>query len=165
MWANSVCRYFARLRSLKNAVSFSKVPKIILWGAGCVGAQYIFRKYLKLLHYSHFYFAFNTHDIWKLFFLSKICQQKVSDISRLSKKPKSRSVQFQNLIFNERRTLFSPLKYINFILLVNLNFFFFKNASFEIIFDTIIAVFTNFEKLREIGDWFWRKLWNWWKQQ
>ena len=48
------------------------------------------------------------------------------------------------LIFNERRILFSPLKYINFILLVNLNFFF-KNASFEIIFDTIIAVFTNFE--------------------
>ena len=86
----------------------------------------IFRKYLKLLHYSHFYFAFNTHDIWKLFFLSKICQQKVSDISRLSKKPKSRSAQFQNLIFNERRTLFSPLKYINFILLVNLNFFFQK---------------------------------------
>ena len=117
MLANSDCRYFARLHSLKNAVSFSKVPKIILWGAGCVGAQYIFRKYLKLLHYSHFYFAFNTHDIWKLFFLSKICQQKVSDISRLSKKPKSRSAQFQNLIFNERWTLFSPLKYINFILL------------------------------------------------
>ena len=93
MWANSVCRYFTRLRSLKNAVSFSKVPKIIFWGAGCVGAQYIFRKYLKLLHYSHFYFAFNTHDIWKLFFFSKICQQKVSGISRLSKKPKSHKKQ------------------------------------------------------------------------
>ena len=38
MWANSVCRYFARLRSLKNAVLFSKVPKIIFWGGGCVGA-------------------------------------------------------------------------------------------------------------------------------
>ena len=30
VWANSGCRYFPRLRSLKNAVSFSKVPKIIL---------------------------------------------------------------------------------------------------------------------------------------
>ena len=72
------CRYFARLRSLKNAVSLSKVPKIILWGAGCVGAQYIFRKYLKLLHYSHFYFAFNTHDIWKLFFCQKYVNKKLA---------------------------------------------------------------------------------------
>ena len=127
-----------------------------------------FWKYLKLLHYSHFYFAFNTHDIWKLFFFQKYVNKKLAaflGFPRNQKAIKSRSAQFQNLIFNERRTLFSPLKYINFILLVNLNFFFFKNASFEIIFDTIIAVFTNFEKLREIGDWFWRQLWNWWKQQ
>ena len=45
---------------------------------------------------------------------------------RNQKAIKSRSAQFQNLIFNERRTFFSPLKYINFILLVNLNFFFQK---------------------------------------
>ena len=130
--------------------------------------QCIFRKYLKLLHYSHFYFAFNTHDIWKLFFFQKYVNKKLAaflGFPRNQKAIKSRSAQFQNLIFNERRTFFSPLKYINFILLVNLNFFFFKNASFEIIFDTIIAVFTNFEKSREIGDWFWRQLWNWWKQQ
>ena len=117
---------FCQVASLKQAVPFSKVPKIHFRSVVYIGSRLKFCKHSNLLCYSHFYFAFNTHDIWELFFLSKICQQKVSGISRLSKKPKSRSVQFQNLIFNERRTLFSPLKYINFILLVNLNFFFQK---------------------------------------
>ena len=38
-----------------------------------------------------------------------------------------------------------PLKHVNFKLSVNLKIFFFKNASFEISFDTISAVFTDFE--------------------
>ena len=148
MWANSVCRYFTRLRSLKNAVSFSKVPKIILWGAGCVGAQYIFRKYLKLLHYSHFYFAFNTHDIWKLFFFQKYVNKKLAaflGFPRNQKAIKSRSAQFQNLIFNERRTFFSPLKYINFILLVNLNFFFSKTLHLKS-FSIQLLLFSSISK-------------------
>ena len=86
----------------------------------------IFRKYLKLLHYSHFYFAFNTHDIWKLFFCQKYVNKKLAAFLGFPTNQKSRSAQFQNLIFNERRTLFSPLKYIKFILLVNLIFFFQK---------------------------------------
>ena len=38
-----------------------------------------------------------------------------------------------------------PLKHVNFKLSVNLKLFFFKNASCAIIFDTIIAVFTDFK--------------------
>ena len=38
-----------------------------------------------------------------------------------------------------------PLKHVNFKLSVNLKLFFFKNASCEIGFDTIIAVFTDFK--------------------
>ena len=45
-----------------------------------------------------------------------------------------------------------PLKHVNFKLSVNLKIFFFKNTSFKISFDTIIAVFTNFEVGVKIGD-------------
>ena len=38
-----------------------------------------------------------------------------------------------------------PLKHVNFKLSVSLKLFFFKNASCEISFDTIIAVFTDFK--------------------
>ena len=63
------------------------------------------------------------------FFCQKYVNKKLAaflGFPRNQKAIKSRSAQFQNLIFNERRTFFSPLKYINFILLVNLNFFFQK---------------------------------------
>ena len=45
-----------------------------------------------------------------------------------------------------------PLKHINFKLSVNLKLFFFKNASCEISFDTIIAVFTDFKVGIKNGD-------------
>ena len=68
------------------------------------------------------------------FFCQKYVNKKLAaflGFPRNQKAIKSRSAQFQNLIFNERRTFFSPLKYINFILLVNLNFFFSKTLHLK----------------------------------
>ena len=67
----------------------------------------------------------------------------------MSKETKGRSANLTEFCIFQ--SVFLALKHVHFNLLVNIMLFFFKNNSFEIIINTIMAVFINFE-VGEISD-------------